>query len=275
MNNTVKRSISGVGFIAAMLLGLLVNKYLFAVLFLFIMIVMMIEFYRMTMGDKSKWPRATAIFAGAILFVLVFMVAAFGVKVDYVGLALVPIIIVMIFSLYSKDKTEFWKFSHMYTGFLYIAVPLALSNFIAFKHGEFSGTLLLSFFIIIWASDVGAFVFGSAFGQKYGKKLFPEISPKKSWIGFWGGMLCAVLASCILKLTGMFEFPMVHAIILAIVMDIAGVYGDLFESQWKRSFDLKDSGNIIPGHGGMLDRFDSTLMAFPVGVLYMVLFNLI
>ncbi|MBR1433655.1 MAG: phosphatidate cytidylyltransferase, partial [Bacteroidales bacterium] len=210
-----------------------------------------------------------------ILFVLVFMVAAFGVKVDYVGLALVPIIIVMIFSLYSKDKTEFWKFSHMYTGFLYIAVPLALSNFIAFKHGEFSGTLLLSFFIIIWASDVGAFVFGSAFGQKYGKKLFPEISPKKSWIGFWGGMLCAVLASCILKLTGMFEFPMVHAIILAIVMDIAGVYGDLFESQWKRSFDLKDSGNIIPGHGGMLDRFDSTLMAFPVGVLYMVLFNLI
>ncbi|MBR6415841.1 MAG: phosphatidate cytidylyltransferase [Bacteroidales bacterium] len=275
MNNTVKRSISGVGFIAAMLLGLLVNKYLFAVLFLFIMIVMMIEFYRMTMGDKYKWPRATAIFAGAILFVLVFMVAAFGVKVDYVGLALVPIIIVMIFSLYSKDKTEFWKFSHMYTGFLYIAVPLALSNFIAFKHGEFSGTLLLSFFIIIWASDVGAFVFGSAFGQKYGKKLFPEISPKKSWIGFWGGMLCAVLASCILKLTGMFEFPMVHAIILAIVMDIAGVYGDLFESQWKRSFDLKDSGNIIPGHGGMLDRFDSTLMAFPVGVLYMVLFNLI
>ena len=275
MNNTVKRSISGVGFIAAMLLGLLVNKYLFAVLFLFIMIVMMIEFYRMTMGDKYKWSRATAIFAGVILFVLVFMVAAFGVKVDYVGLALVPIIIVMIFSLYSKDKTEFWKFSHMYTGFLYIAVPLALSNFIAFKHGEFSGTLLLSFFIIIWASDVGAFVFGSAFGQKYGKKLFPEISPKKSWIGFWGGMLCAVLASCILKLTGMFEFPMVHAIILAIVMDIAGVYGDLFESQWKRSFDLKDSGDIIPGHGGMLDRFDSTLMAFPVGVLYMVLFNLI
>ena len=68
---------------------------------------------------------------------------------------------------------------------------------------------------------------------------------------------------------------MIHCILLATVMDIAGVYGDLFESQWKRSFDLKDSGSIIPGHGGMLDRFDSTLFAFPIGVLYMVLFNLI
>jgi len=275
MNNTVKRTISGVGFIAAMLLGLLVNKFLFAILFLFIMITMMMEFYRMTMGDNYKFARAMAIFAGVILFVLIFLVSAYGMRVDFVGMALVPIIIVMIFSLYSKNKTEFWKFSHMYTGFLYIAVPLALSNFIAFKHGEFSGTLLLSFFIIIWASDVGAFIFGSAFGQKYGKKLFPEISPKKSWIGFWGGMLCAIIASVILKLTGMFEFPMIHCVFLAIVMDIAGVYGDLFESQWKRCYDLKDSGNIIPGHGGMLDRFDSTLMAFPIGVLYMVLFNLI
>jgi len=275
MNNTVKRTISGISFIAAMLVGLLVNKFLFAVLFLFIMVVMMKEFYRMTMGDRYIFSRGFMIFSGAILFVLIFLVAAYGMKVDYVGLALVPIIVVMGSSLYAKDKTEFWKFSHMYTGFLYIAVPLSLSNFIAFKHGEFSGILLLSFFIIIWASDVGAFVFGSAFGQKYGKKLFPEISPKKSWIGFWGGLFCSVLAGIVLKLTGLFEFPMIHCILLAIVMDIAGVYGDLFESQWKRSFDLKDSGRIIPGHGGMLDRFDSTLFAFPIGVLYMVLFNLI
>ena len=275
MNNTVKRTISGIGFIIAMLVGLLVDKFLFAVLFLFIMIAMMVEFYRMTMGDRYPYSRVFMIFSGVILFVLIFLVAAFGMKVDYVGLALVPIIVVMSCSLYTKDKTDFWKFSHMYTGFLYIAVPLSLSNFIAFKQGEFSGILLLSFFIIIWASDVGAFVFGSAFGQKYGKKLFPEISPKKSWIGFWGGMLCAVIAGVILKLTGLFEFPMVHSIAIAAVMHVAGVYGDLFESQWKRSFELKDSGSIIPGHGGMLDRFDSTLFAFPVGVLYMVLFNLI
>ncbi len=275
MNNTVKRSISGIGFIAAMLAGLLLNKFLFAGLFLFIMSVMMVEFYRITMERKYIFSRILAVFAGDILFVLIFLCAAYGMPPQYVGIALVPIMIVMVNSLYVKDKKEFWKFSHIYAGMLYIAMPMSLSNLIAFNHGEFSGILLLSFFIIIWASDVGAFVFGCTLGKKFGGKLFPSISPKKSWMGFWGGMLSAVIASILLKHFGIFEFPMIHCIILAIVMDIAGVYGDLFESQWKRCYDIKDSGTIIRGHGGMLDRFDSTIFAFPVGVIYLVLFGLI
>jgi len=275
MNNTVKRSISGICFIAIMLCGLLLNKYCFAALFIFIMVVMMSEFYSMTMGDRFKVSRGLAILTGVMLFTLLFFAVSSSMPIQYVGLSMLPVMIIMVNSLYTKDKDEFWRFSHIYTGILYIAVTLALSNLIAFRHGEFNGMLLLCFFIIIWASDVGAFVFGVTLGQKYGKKLFPEISPKKSWIGFWGGMVSAVLASAILKLTGMFSFPMVHCLILAAIMHVAGVYGDLFESQWKRIYDLKDSGNIIPGHGGFLDRFDSTLMAFPVGVLYLVIMNLL
>ena len=118
-------------------------------------------------------------------------------------------------------------------------------------------------------------VFGMSLGQRFGKKLFPEISPKKSWIGAIGGCFTAVLAALILKWTGMIGFPTVHCIVLALIMDVAGVYGDLFESQWKRCHDIKDSGNIIPGHGGFLDRFDSTLMAFPAGAVYLVLAGLL
>lgn len=275
MNSTVTRSISGIVFIAAMLLGLLVSPWLYAVLLVTMTSVMLWEFYRITMGDRFLHTRLLAIVAGVILFLLMFFVCGFGLPYKYVFVGIIPILAVMATSLYVKDKAEFDLFSHVYTGLLYIAIPLALSNLIAFHGGSFDGMLLLSFFIIIWASDVGAYVFGMSLGQRFGKKLFPEISPKKSWIGAIGGCFTAVLAALILKWTGMISFPTVHCIVLALIMDVAGVYGDLFESQWKRCHDIKDSGSIIPGHGGFLDRFDSTLMAFPAGAVYLVLAGLL
>lgn len=275
MNKLVVRTISGVVFAAVMLACLLLDKFLFAALILFIMSAMMAEFYRMTMGKDYPFSRVLAIISGCIGFALVFITCAYGVPAKFICLSVVPLLAVMINSLYVKDKTEFGKFSFIYTGMLYIALPLILSNLIAFHGDGFNALLLLCFFVIIWCSDVGAYVFGMALGQKYGKKLAPSISPKKSWIGFWGGLFFAVLASVILNLTGLFNFPLVHCIILAVLMDVAGVYGDLFESQWKRFCDVKDSGNIIPGHGGMLDRFDSALFAIPVGAIYLALMNLL
>ncbi|MFA6858442.1 MAG: phosphatidate cytidylyltransferase [Bacteroidales bacterium] len=269
------RTISGVGFIAVMLACLLLNKFLFAALIIFIMIGMMAEFYKFTMGDSYEFSRILAIVAGVVLFCLIFLAEVYAIPFAFVSLALLPVFIVMINSLYVRDKTDFGKFSNIYTGLLYIAIPLALSNLIAIQDGELNGMLLVCFFIIIWCSDVGAFVAGITLGQKYGKKLFPSISPKKSWMGFWGGLATAILASVVLNLTGMLEIPIIHSIVLAIVMDVAGVYGDLFESQWKRYYNVKDSGNLIPGHGGLLDRFDSTLFAVPVGAIYMVIMNLL
>lgn len=273
MNNIVVRTISGIGFVALIVASLLINKFLFAGLIVFIEAVMMVEFYRMTMGKKYLLSQALAIIAGIVLFVLFFLICAYGLPLKYVSLAVLPASIVMVESLYVKDKNEFWKFSFIYTGILYISIPLALSNYIVFQNFEFNGILLLCFFIIIWASDVGAYVFGISFG-KNGKKLFPEISPKKSWAGFWGGLITSTAAAVVLKYCGLLDLPLLHCIVMAGAMDVAGVYGDLFESQWKRSFDIKDSGRIIPGHGGILDRFDSSLMAIPAGVMYLVIFNL-
>lgn len=275
MTNVTLRTISGVGFIAVMLACLLLNKFLFTALIIFIMIGMMAEFYKFTMGDSYEFSRILAIIAGVVLFCLIFLAEVYAIPFAFVSLALIPVFIVMVNSLYVRDKTDFGKFSNIYTGLLYIAIPLALSNLIAIQDGELNGMLLVCFFIIIWCSDVGAFVAGITLGQKYGKKLFPSISPKKSWMGFWGGLATAILASLVLNLTGMLEIPIIHSIVLAIVMDVAGVYGDLFESQWKRYYNVKDSGNLIPGHGGLLDRFDSTLFAVPVGAIYMVIMNLL
>ena len=182
----------------------------------------------------------------------------------------------MINSLYVKDKSRFDKFSNLYAVLIYIAVPWSLLNFAVFNgNGDFNGMLLLCFFAIIWGSDVGAYLFGITLGQKYGKKLCPSISPKKSWIGFWGGIFMAVAVAVILHYIGWFCFDLVHCIAMALLLSVTGVYGDLIESQWKRHYEVKDSGNIIPGHGGLLDRFDSALIAIPIGIIYLVVMNVL
>ena len=276
MTNFVKRTISGVFFVAVMLAALLTNKIVFGVVMLLSLIVMMKEFLRMTCGKDYWFSQILSILAGATLFTLTFFFRACGLPGKMIILAMIPVFILMINSLYVKDKSKFDKFANLYTAIVYIAVPWTAFIFAAFDSNMcFDGILLLCFFAIVWGSDVGAYLFGITLGQKYGKKLFPSISPKKSWIGFWGGLLTSVLVAFLLKKFGLFELPMIHCLILGLLLDCAGVYGDLIESQWKRYYEIKDSGNIIPGHGGLLDRFDSALVAIPLGVIYMVVFNLL
>ena len=274
MNNTVVRTLSGAVYGALIFVCMLINGYLFAALIIFMMCVMMAEFFQMTMGERYKFSRVLAILTGVVLFLLLYLCRACSMPGKFVSIAIIPLVGVMVNSLLVEDKKEFLKFSYIYTGLLYIAVPMSLSNLLAFRNGCFDGMLLLCFFIIIWCSDIGAFFLGSLLGQKYGKKIAPEISPKKSWIGFWGGFVFAILATLVLHWTGLLQIPVIHCVLLAI-MHVAGVAGDFFESMWKRCCNVKDSGRIIPGHGGLLDRLDSTLTAMPLGAVYLVLFNLI
>ena len=127
----------------------------------------------------------------------------------------------------------------------------------------------------MWVSDIGGYVFGMSIGQKYGRKLFPEVSPKKSWAGFWGGLFLAVAAGAVLHYTNMLHYPLLHCLVLSLLMNIFGVYGDLIESQWKRYYAVKDSGTFMPGHGGFLDRLDSALLAIPVGIIYLLVVNIL
>jgi len=277
MNNTVKRSIFGVLFLAVMLGGLLFNKTLYTVLFAFITFVMLGEFYRMTMGKAYKTLQETASMMGAILF---YFCAQQVFKeeplVEELGVAMLILLIVMIESLFYKDHTDFLKTGYIYAGFVYIALPLCLSPMVVYWNGAFTGMLMLAFFIIIWASDVGAYCFGMLLGQKiWPAKLCPSISPKKSWAGYIGGLVTALLAGLVLHWTNLVWFPLHHCLIMAAIMHVMGVFGDLFESMWKRAAGIKDSGNIIPGHGGLLDRFDSALFAIPAGYLYLLIFNLV
>lgn len=299
MTNLLKRTISGVVFAAVMLFAFLsdkvfelcgvsydvtqiCSKLIYGVVFLFAMVVMMSEFLKMTCGDSNRCSKILSILTGVTLFALVYLYKGFCLPGKYVILTFVPLFVLMISSLYVREKSHFDKYTSLYTAVLYIAVPWSLLNFAVFNPmtGAFNGMLLMSFFCIIWGSDVGAYCFGMALGQKYGKKLCPSISPKKSWIGFWGGMLVATGVALALYFTGIFQLNgqseamnILHCVVIAILMDVTGVYGDLIESQWKRNFEVKDSGTLIPGHGGLMDRFDSALIAIPFAIIYLVLID--
>ena len=276
MNNFIKRTISGIGFAAVMLAAFLTNEYVYGVVMLLSLVIMMKEFLTMTCGSNYPYSQVLSILSGAVLFTLIYMYKAFEFPGRRVILAFVPVFLLMINSLYLKDKSRFDKFANLYTALMYIAVPWSLLNFAVFNSaGEFNGILLLCFFCIIWGTDVGAYIFGITLGQKYGKKLFPSISPKKSWIGFWGGLATAIGVAVGLHYAGLFRFDLIHCIFMGALLCVAGVYGDLIESQWKRHYNVKDSGNVIPGHGGLLDRFDSALIAIPIGIIYLVVMNVL
>jgi phosphatidate cytidylyltransferase len=188
---------------------------------------------------------------------------------------LLTIIYLLVSQLYSgrENALASWAFTMM--GQLYVALPFALLNCIAFVPYPQSsmGTAYifmypLAVFLFLWSSDSGAYCVGSLLGRKIPYRLFPSISPNKSWIGSIGGTLLAVGVGAIIS---RFEpsLTLLQWMGFGLVVAIFGTWGDLVESQIKRQLGIKDSGNVLPGHGGMLDRFDSSLLAIPASLIYL------
>ena len=189
---------------------------------------------------------------------------------------LVSIIYLMVAELYlkAKDPVNNWAYTMMSQ--LYIALPFSLLNVLAFRSNgydiQYTYLMPLSVFVFLWINDAGAYICGSLLGRH---KLFPRISPGKSWEGsIGGGLLVVVAAVLIWYFTDQYDVNDLGLTAyewagLGVVVAIFGTWGDLIESLFKRTLGIKDSGNILPGHGGMLDRFDSTLMAVPASVVYL------
>lgn len=189
---------------------------------------------------------------------------------------LVSIVYLMVAELYMKAKDPINNWAYTMLSQLYIALPLSLLNVLAFRSNgyniQYSYLAPLAIFVFLWINDAGAYCVGSLIGRH---KLFPRISPGKSWEGsIGGGLLVIVAAVAVWNFTtqygvndlGLSAYEWAG---LGIVVVIFGTWGDLIESLFKRTLGIKDSGNILPGHGGMLDRFDSTLMAVPAAVVYL------
>ena len=292
MKNLIIRTISGLAFIVVMIGSILWGVLPYAIVMGLIIAAMMNEYINISIGKKFPAQKYLAIASGLLFFVLLLIVQMKLADWNYLLLTLIPLTLLFISNLYVKGfnnhnisiegdiKTRqdngFEKIPFIMGSILYIAIPMSLCNLIVLDDAsgnmEYTGMILLSMFIILWATDVGAYCLGSTLGQRFGKRLFPSVSPKKSWIGFWGGMICATAAAVLLQIAEILPISTVSAVGLGIIICIFGVWGDLVESQFKRNFGVKDSGSIMPGHGGMLDRFDGALTAFPMAVIYLKFF---
>ena len=190
---------------------------------------------------------------------------------------LITIIYLLIAELYLKQDDPIQDWAYTMLSQMYIALPFSMLNVLAFTSDSsgvvvFNTLLPLSVFVFLWMNDTGAYCVGSLIGRH---KLFPRISPGKSWEGSIGGavVVLAVAAAISIYIDDvMLTLP--QWLGLGLVVVVFGTWGDLVESLFKRTLGIKDSGNILPGHGGMLDRFDSSLLAIPAAVVYLYTLSL-
>ena len=272
--NLIIRTITGVLFVAIMIAGFL-NVQAMILLFALITGLTMWEYTGLINENTESVyvNRFISTVAGVYLF---FAVAGWVNGIVNGFMVFTPYILTLLYlfisELYLKAENAIHNWAYTMLGQMYVALPFALINILGALGGNGTKIMVLPLclFVFLWINDSGAYVRGSLFGKH---KLFPRISPGKTWEGSIGGALLVVVAACVVaylingkNLTAEYLLMWVG---LGIIVVFFGTWGDLVESLFKRTLGIKDSGNILPGHGGMLDRFDSSLLAIPAAVVYL------
>ncbi|MBO4447591.1 MAG: phosphatidate cytidylyltransferase [Bacteroidales bacterium] len=234
------------------------------------------EFYGITLGSSMRACRIL-VFIGTVAVCWMFWLTRQGKLEDFwFAPAFLPFALLPFVHLLGRDRHDLSKYAWLGGGALYIGLPIAVAPIMIVRGDVYDGLTLLCCFILIWSADVGAYCLGTLLGQKPdSRKLAPSISPKKSWWGVAGGIILSLAAGFVLWFFKWLEMPIWHVLILSFIICACSIAGDLFESALKRMFGVKDSGNLIPGHGGLLDRLDSALLALPVAAVYLISFHLI
>lgn len=230
------------------------------------------EFYRLSLKAKVRPQMFLGVALGLLLFICTYLHASGRVDLPIMFYAFIPLSMgVFVVEMYRNHSRPFTNIAYTLLGIIYIAGPLSLMNYIAFTPSidgaAYDFGLVLGFFLLMWATDTGAYLVGMSIGKH---RLFPRISPKKSWEGFFGGIAIAIGMGALLS-QFFINLPINVWLTMALIVSVSGVFGDLIESMYKRSLQVKDSGNIMPGHGGFLDRFDAVFFASPIVFVYLQL----
>ena len=276
MKNFIIRAITGLSFAAVLIGCILYSPVSLVLLFSIVAALTIWEFG--TIVNSHAGASMNRMINAAAGFYLVFAVGWYQMGLIS-GREFTPYLLTLIYllvsELYRQEPNPLKNWAYAFAAQLYIALPFALLSVLGLHYDSFADTMNyefifpLSVFIFLWMSDTGAYLVGSLLGRYFPAKLFPRISPKKSWVGsIGGGLLCLAAA------WGIYAYEPKYMELwqwmgLALTVCVFGTWGDLVESLLKRQVGIKDSGNILPGHGGLLDRFDSSLLAIPAAVVYL------
>ena len=267
MNNFFKRTLTAGAFVAVLLGCTFYNQYSFSILFLVVTALGLMEFYSLAEKANAKPLKIIGTTIGSLFFITNSLVSMNLVKMQVLLLFIPILFVVFLVELFLKKENPFTNIAFTILGILYVALPFSLLNYILTYSGTYSYQLLFGIFFILWSNDSGAYLAGVTMGKH---KIFPRVSPKKSWEGSIGGLLASFLVAYIIS--GWYtSISFTDWMIVSVIVVILGTLGDFVESLFKRSVDIKDSGNILPGHGGILDRFDSLIMAIPFVFTYLYL----
>lgn len=266
MKNWITRAITGIIYVAVIVGGILLGNWWYLSMTLILALPALIEFKRITVkGRESSLNAMTDLLGAAFLL----FCCSSSIRLIFIPLFVAYFLLRLLSQIYTKDENPVTSLISSLAAQCYITFPIAIMlGIIMIGHK----IMLLEMFILIWLSDTGAFIVGSLFGKH---RLFPRLSPKKSWEGFIGGLVFCIGAA--IGMHYMFEHPVHFAdnglwimIGFGIIIPIFATLGDLVESMIKRAVGVKDSGKLLPGHGGMLDRIDSLLLVAPATFLYLI-----
>ena len=271
LSNLQQRVIAALIAIPFLLFCVLYSDYTFLVLFLVIGVLAQLEFYKLVGSISDNLPLTFyGTFCGVVMHVLAFFIEKGDIAYQYYYVLSPLLTFVFFIKLYkSKDEKPFKNIAYTFLGIIYVALPFTLLTVLAFiENDTYDHNIVLGCLFLLWASDSGAYFAGTKFGKT---KLFERVSPKKSWEGSIGGMLTAMVVATIIS-RYYTNYSAFQWYAIGIIIVIAGTYGDLVESLFKRSINIKDSADTIPGHGGFLDRFDGLLLSIPFIIPFVKLF---
>lgn len=274
-NNLTQRIITGLLGSAGIIAAICFSPWTYFAVFFIITLFTLWEFYKLAGLDGWVPQKTFGTFLGILIFSLSFFIEMEMISYRYYFLIFPLMSFVYMIKLYKRfERKPFTNIAYTFLGLFYVAAPFALLNIAVFEQGTYNYQIVFGCLFILWASDTGAYFAGTYLGKS---KLFERISPKKSWEGFFGGALLAMAFAIALP----YFFDSIHQpsyltltnwIIVGIIIIIGGTFGDLVESLLKRSIEIKDSGDALPGHGGFLDRFDGLLISAPFIVAYLEIF---
>lgn len=269
LSNLWQRIIVGVLGAALFVGSIVVSEWTYFALFLGLMLLGLFEFYKLAGAQNIKPNKFIGIVLGAVLYTSLFLIEEELIAGELLYLTMPLLGLAFVLELYRKQPQPFTNIAFTLLGVMYVALPFGLLHKVAYlPHNTYTWQPVLGLMLLIWSADTGAYIAGKNFGKH---KLLERVSPGKTWEGWFGGTLLTLVVAYVLSIY-LQDLAVYQWIGIGVIVSVFGVLGDLVESLLKRSLGVKDSGTLLPGHGGILDRFDSLILAIPFIIAFLQIF---